>query len=464
MAAPVHAAPHSEAQAQHTSKTSLYLADLALGVTETELLEKFSTVGRVTSIKVVQGTNTRTGLSHAYVNFEEGAGAKRAIDTMNFDILKGQPMRISWNSDKIRSAVVLYIRNLDKSIDNRELYNIFSDFGAILSSKVAQKVDGISKGYGYVSFETEEEAMNAIQNINGMVLKGKKVIIERFASHHEREKKANTNLYVKNFDYDMTDDKLNDLFKKFGKITSAKVMYKEGFSMGFGFVNFSTPEEATKAMAEMNGKFIGGKPLYVALHQKKEERMRQAVHERTVDINRNVELMQNMQNMQNMQHIQQMQQMQHFLHIQNMQQMHQLSPGYFMPQGFSVPPPPLGWPSMGAAPPCPQQPDQHQVMMTASPGMVETPGMPGPGQEALDASMLAAAPPQQQKQILGERLFLLVQRMLPDRDLACKITGMLLDLDNAEVLHMLEDDDAFKSKFQEAVAVLQAASQERQKA
>ena len=66
------------------------------------------------------------------------------------------------------------------------------------------------------------------------------------------------------------------------------------------------------------------------------------------------------------------------------------------------------------------------------------------GQEPLTASMLAAAPPQEQKQMLGERLFPLIQRMYPD--LAGKITGMLLEIDNAELLHMLEDHNSLKGK------------------
>jgi len=49
-------------------------------------------------------------------------------------------------------------------------------------------------------------------------------------------------------------------------------MAEEGRSKGFGFVCFSSPEEATKAVTEMNGRIIGSKPLYVALAQRKEER------------------------------------------------------------------------------------------------------------------------------------------------------------------------------------------------
>lgn len=66
------------------------------------------------------------------------------------------------------------------------------------------------------------------------------------------------------------------------------------------------------------------------------------------------------------------------------------------------------------------------------------------GQDPLTATMLATAPPQEQKQMLGERLFPLISTMFPD--LAGKITGMLLEIDNSELLHMLESQESLEAK------------------
>jgi len=64
---------------------------------------------------------------------------------------------------------------------------------------------------------------------------------------------------------------------------------------------------------------------------------------------------------------------------------------------------------------------------------------------------LTTAPPQQQKQMLGEALYPKIQAHQPE--LAGKITGMLLEMDNSELLSLVDDDAALRAKVDEALSV-----------
>ena len=79
-----------------------------------------------------------------------------------------------------------------------------------------------------------------------------------------------------------------------------------------------------------------------------------------------------------------------------------------------------------------------------------------PGQEPLNLTELAAASPQEQKQIIGERFYPLIQATHLDQ--AGKITGMLLEIDNVELSHMLESRKAVAAKTHEAVSISRAHS------
>lgn len=61
-------------------------------------------------------------------------------------------------------------------------------------------------------------------------------------------------------------------------------------------------------------------------------------------------------------------------------------------------------------------------------------------------------------QMLGENLYPLVEQLEPDN--AAKVTGMLLEMDQTEVLHLLESPEALKAKVAEAMEVLRSVAQQ----
>ncbi|CAI4224114.1 unnamed protein product [Auanema sp. JU1783] len=614
------------------SMASLYVGDLHPDVNEAILFEKFSTAGPVLSIRVCRDNASRLSLGYAYVNFQQPADAERALDTMNFDILHGKPMRIMWSqrdpAARRSGSGNIFIKNLDKSIDNKSIYDTFSLFGSILSCKVAVDDEGNSKGYGFVHFEKEEDALNAITKVNGMLLAGKKVFVGKFQPQAARAKERGecgtkfTNLFVKNFGEELDDDKLEKLFsaygkitsftvmkqqdgksrgfgfvafekpedaenavaamndkvldgsdlklfvgraqkksernaelkKKFeqhkseraskfsgvnlyvknlddsvndetlrkhfeqhGKITSVKVMTDEtGRSKGFGFVCFENPEEATKAVTEMNTKMVCSKPLYVAIAQRKEDRRAQLASQymqrlanmrmhsvgagtmytpgtggffvsSTLPNQRggfvpsaggtNIRMNARQWNVQNQYNgtgtymVPNPQMYAGRVRPTNgntggargtqqypannaqgvvrtpQQRVGQSGPVAGQPQGANQRPNQVGRSGpTGAKPGAPIFTQQGQQRPPQ--GIVVS------GQEPLTTLMLSQAAPQEQKQLLGERIYALIDRMYPNHKEAGKITGMMLEIDNSELIMMLQDTELFRARVDEAASVL----------
>ncbi|KAJ1061169.1 hypothetical protein K5549_012192 [Capra hircus] len=544
---------------------SLYVGDLHSDITEAMLYEKFSPAGPVLSIRVYLYMTNRCSLGYAYVNFQQPA-----LDTINFDVIKGKPIQIMWSQrdPSLRKSGVgnVFIKNLDKSIDDKALYDTSSALGNLLSCKVVCDENG-SKGYAFVHFETQKAADKTVEKMNGMLLNDRKVFVGRFKSRKEREAELGAkakeftdvyiknfgekvddenlkelfsqfgktlsvmvmrdpkmngkeitgkvifvvcaqkkvewqaelkqkfeqlkqerisryqgvNLYIKNLDETIDDEKLRKEFSPFGSMASPKVMLEDGRSKGFGFVCFSSPEEATEAVTEMDGCMVGSKPLYVTLAQRKEETkdMQQVAGMRALPANailnqflpaagvyfvpagRSLCYTSNQQQGGRPQGFQGMP-----------SAIHQSGPHpalrHLAPTGSECPDC-LAMDFGGAATAQQGLTDScqsggnlasHTAVAATAPWTVapykyaSSICSPHPAIQPLQAPLpmvhvqgqepTPRPPPQEQKQMLDERLFPLIQTM--HSNLAGKITGMLLEIDNSELLHMVD----------EAVAVLQA--------
>jgi polyadenylate-binding protein len=279
VAAPNAAANNANPNASYAS-ASLYVGDLSPDVTEALLFEIFNAVGPVASVRVCRDAATRRSLGYAYVNFHRVDDAERALDTMNFKNIRNKACRIMWShrDPSLRRSGLgnIFVNHLARSIDNKQLYDTFSMFGNILSCKVAVNSKRESLGYGFVHYETDESAQNAIARVDGKVIAGEKVSVSVFKSKKERggaNKNKFTNVFVKNLPADVSKERVEEVFSKFGTITSSVIQQdKEQKGRAFAFVNYDTAEQASAAVDGLNNEEVDGKKLFVSRAQKREER------------------------------------------------------------------------------------------------------------------------------------------------------------------------------------------------
>ncbi|WP_411823418.1 RNA recognition motif domain-containing protein [Leptospira sp. 'Mane'] len=79
------------------------------------------------------------------------------------------------------------------------------------------------------------------------------------------------NIYVGNLSYEMTENKLNELFSAHGAVTSAKIIMDQysGNSKGFGFIEMKERNEADNAISDLNGKNILNREMKVNIAKPK---------------------------------------------------------------------------------------------------------------------------------------------------------------------------------------------------
>ncbi|CAA2996191.1 polyadenylate-binding 2-like [Olea europaea subsp. europaea] len=515
---------HRDPSIRKSGTANIFIKNLDKSIDHKSLHDTFSSFGNILSCKIATDLNGQSK-GYGFVQYENEESAKSAIDKLNGMLMNDKQVYVGhflrkqeresvFNKTKFNNV---YVKNLAESTTDDDLKNIFGEHGTITSAVVMRDGDGKSKGFGFVNFENADDAAKAVEALDGKKFDENEWYVGKAQKKSEREqdlksrfeqsakeavdKYRGVNLYIKNLDDSIDDNKLKELFSEFGTITSYKVMQDPGgISRGSGFVAFSTPEEASRALSEMNGKMVISKPLYVALAQRKEERRAR-------------------------------------LQVQFSQMRPVAMPPSIAPRMAVYPP---GGPGIGQqlfygqAPPAliPQAGFgyQQQLVPGMRPGgapmpnfylpMVQHGQRPGdrrgagpgqqtqqpmpliqqqilprgrmyrypPGRNVLEgpmpgvaggmvsaphdmgsmlprdatiaqpmpttalASALANATPEQQRTMLGENLYPLVDQL--EHEHAAKVTGMLLEMDQTEVLHLLESPDALKAKVAEAMEVL----------
>ncbi|XP_018330605.1 protein alan shepard isoform X2 [Agrilus planipennis] len=167
------------------------------------------------------------------------------------------------------SKTNLYIRGLTPSTTDKDLVNLCSQFGTIISTKaILDKNTNKCKGYGFVDFDSPAAAEGAVKALVAKNIQAQmaKVGIWFTRRQHTQQEQDPTNLYIANLPTNFKETDLESMLSKYGQVISTRILRDgSGTSKGVGFARMESKEKCEQIIQTFNGHVIQGckEPLLV---------------------------------------------------------------------------------------------------------------------------------------------------------------------------------------------------------
>ena len=202
----------------------LFINGLDKAVNENMLYTLFNDYS-ISYIKIVKDHQTHESFGYAFIGFKNYSKAEEALQKLNYSKLAKKTIHISWfnrEPENYRNKIEnnIFVKKIPKDISQKEFHEIFSKYGNIISSKLAEDEEGNSMGYGFVLYDTKEGAKNAINECNGKELKGKKLFVGQFVKNRPKQPLKFNNIYVRNIPKEWSEKDVKKIFAKYGEINS----------------------------------------------------------------------------------------------------------------------------------------------------------------------------------------------------------------------------------------------------
>ncbi|KAE8688959.1 31 kDa ribonucleoprotein [Hibiscus syriacus] len=166
----------------------------------------------------------------------------------------------------------LFVGNLPFDVDSQSLAMLFEKAGTVEIAEVIYNRDTEqSRGFGFVSMSSIEEAEKAVELFNRYDLNGRLLTVNKAAPRGSRLDRPPRvfetafRLYVGNLPWDVDNARLEQVFSEHGKVVEARVVYdrESGRSRGFGFVTMSSETELNDAITALDGQSLDGRAIRV---------------------------------------------------------------------------------------------------------------------------------------------------------------------------------------------------------
>ncbi|XP_069720649.1 nucleolin isoform X2 [Phaenicophaeus curvirostris] len=249
---------------------TLFVKNLPYRLTEDEIREVFENALEIRIVMNKEGNSK----GMAYIEFKTEAEANKALEEKKGTEIDGRTMVIDFTGEKSNQehqkgggeSKTLIVNNLSYAASEETLQELFKKASSI---KVPQTNQGRPKGYAFVEFPTAEDAKEALNSCNNTEIEGRAIRLE-FSSPSWQKGNMNARggfnqqsktLFVRGLSEDTTEETLRESFE--GSISARIVTDRDtGSSKGFGFVDFSSPEDAKAAKEAMeDGEIDGNKVI-----------------------------------------------------------------------------------------------------------------------------------------------------------------------------------------------------------
>jgi len=168
----------------------------------------------------------------------------------------------------------VFLSNLEYSVSDDDIRDFMSSSGVILDVRLVKKPDGSSKGFAFVEFEKQSEALEALKRDNELLGQRPLYISKCVDKNSEKtnpifkyDKGLEKNkLFINNLDTEVTRKDLAEVFEKYGKLKEIRLpIYRNGHSKGIAFVDFEDELGAATALIKADNMKLKTKEIRVAL-------------------------------------------------------------------------------------------------------------------------------------------------------------------------------------------------------
>ncbi|KAI4343684.1 hypothetical protein L6164_011003 [Bauhinia variegata] len=175
----------------------------------------------------------------------------------------------------------LFVGNLPYDVDSQKLAMLFEQAGTVeIAEVIYNRETDQSRGFGFVTMSTVEEADNAVEKFNRYDLDGRLLNVNKAAPRGSRpERPPRTfepafRVYAGNLPWDIDNARLEQVFSEHGKVVSARIVYdtETGRSRGFGFVTMTSETEMNDAIAALDGQSLDGRTIRVNVAEQRSRR------------------------------------------------------------------------------------------------------------------------------------------------------------------------------------------------